>query len=374
MIARFGTKTSYSNFEIAVASFFFAMTLLSQNVMQIGAMLFNNSNIFNLLMIVACVYTIGVFGINISQRNIIILSFVFICFAISVLLFNNQFLHTYFRSFVMYGIVAMIIANSCIRETYIYIFGSIMGLLWLVLYYLKNGTVVNDSFSFGYLMLPTLLFLFMLFYDNREKKYIRLLFLVPFVVCLGFMFVSASRGPLLSFLIFILLFFLRKDRYGFKKILVIIALILLVMNVRNIMYYIHAHYPGKISFVEKSVILDGTSGGLSNGRNHIIQSLFKDYSIFDFIFGTGIGSYANLHNGDYTHNLITSLALEMGILPVGYVIYRGISFIRNGILENDIWCLLLVALGAIPLLFSDIFWMSYPFWLFIFYVPAMVED
>ena len=108
---------------------------------------------------------------------------------------------------------------------------------------------------------------------------------------------------------------------------------------------------------------------ISNGRSELLKTVLNDYDFSDYFFGVGIGGYASTHLGEYTHNIFTCTLLECGCIGLIYIVYRCLAFIRRIVGERDNMMIFLFSISFVPLFFSNIFWCSFPFWVFIFYYP-----
>ena len=366
MIVTVKNNKKFTKIQIMLSSFFIAMTILSQNVMQIGMMIFNNSNLFGILFIIACLYAVYMFGIDFSKKNSCIILFILLSFFITRVFFYNSYYYVYFKYFYWYGLGGFLISQNKFEEKSLYISTTMIGLLWLTLYIKTTGLVVRDSFSFGYLLFPFVISSFLLFYVENDNKIIKIGCLVICLSLIIILFFNGSRGPLLSFIVFFLLFFMGGEKIGVKRAVVFILFILLLLNVQAVLENLQVLFPGKISFVVKSLVLEQNGVGISNGRDRIFHSLLEEYTFFDFFFGTGIGSYASAHNGGYTHNIFTCISLECGMGALVYLIYRCVCFIKNNMKKRDNINLFLFSVSIIPLCFSGLFWMSFTFWIYLF--------
>lgn len=366
MTFRIGKRYGFRDGEIALGTFFVAVLLMSQNVMQIGVSLFNSPQLFRMLLLIGIFYNFVVFGVTFSEEQALVLGFISLVFLGSWLISPNEYVGVYFGYFLEYALAAYLIVQARINERKLYLYAAMIGFVWLLLNLGDFNSLVADSFRFGYLLLQPALAVFMLTMTTDKRSPVRYVWMLLLVTLCVLMIVFASRGPVASLAIVFGLYYLKNKKLNLTKISIIIAAILLIMNYREILMLLAKLYPGKFSFIEKTLLLE-QMGSASNGRDMIMQNIFRDYSWIDFLFGAGVGHYASQHNGGYTHNILTSILLEAGLISLVYLLSKCWSAVKKTLSGQNNFLLYLMAGGIIPLLFSDLFWRSYPFWLFIFW-------
>lgn len=239
---------------------------------------------------------------------------------------------------------------------------------------------ISTSFIFGtiflYIFFEKLMF-------QGEKIY---LFLLP--ILLFFMFLTGSRGPLVSLLMTLSLYFL----ITFNKKNIIFAVFILVFAI----FFINTdfsidplvnRFPG-FARISYSITEYYESGGrqigyISSGRDYFYSKAIKEFYSRP-IFGVGIGTDETA--GGYAHNSFLEIASQLGFfalfiftLIIGIWIYQFYRSEKRGIFKFRIYKYLFLYF-LFQSLFSGSIFFNYPFWVIltlsgvIFYIESKEDN
>src|SRR5690606_8838226 len=116
------------------------------------------------------------------------------------------------------------------------------------------------------------------------------------------------------------------------------------------------------------VMFNENQEDISNGRGKLLNYAFSDISDNLFL-GNGIAVFDEKY-GNYPHNFIVQILYEGGILyliPMSIIILKFFKIIVSNQYSKDykIFLIYLFTAGIIELLFSNVYWRSVFFWLFI---------
>ena len=353
-----------------IGALFIALLLLSSNMLLLFQEQLGTTLPYKVGIVIIGIFSLLYFKAKVYAKNVLIISVILIFFSASSLLAYNSYLSVYFEAFLSYGLCGLMYSFCRSKTQYILNTCWIMGMLWFCLYVLKNPQVLNDSFSFGYLILPITVSSFISLTDRNNTKVARFFAFFAFCFSLYYLTVFGSRGPVVSFILSLLVMLIPSIKRSKHKTLVLIVYVLFVLmflNYRGIISIIHEAFPGKFSFIEKSYYLEQTASGISNGRFSILSEFFSKYNITNFVFGIGIGKYT-ADNGTYSHNLFTSLLVETGLIGFVFMICMIVKFVKIVLKNNDKLLIFLFSISIIPLMFSNIFWTSITFWIFVFFI------
>jgi len=220
---------------------------------------------------------------------------------------------------------------------------------------------ISTAFIFG------LIFIY-IFFENlivqREKYY---LFLLPLL--LFFVLLSGSRGPLISLLVTILIYFLTDINK--KTIIFAIVILVLVIFFINSDFYINTllnRFAGlyRINYTIREYFQSGMKiEYLSAGRTYYYFKAIKEFYNWP-LFGIGVGT--NETFGTYAHNSFLEIASQLGIIALFiYSLTIGIWFFqfyrseRKGFFNFMIFKYLFIYF-LVQSLFSGSIFFNYSFW------------
>lgn len=242
---------------------------------------------------------------------------------------------------------------------YTFIINSILGILG----FLKIIDLSIYSMTLGYSLLFSLLI-----YTREYLKHKNIRNLTVMIMSFAIIFIVGSRGPLLSFLIFIALYLLINRRNISNYLFIFLSFISLVViaSYRNILLLISSviHMFG-IESRTLYLLLQSEGTNLS-GRdelyNIVLQKIFENP-----ITGLGLAG-DRLYLGTYSHNIILELlshfGLIIGIILFIYILLSIYNEFRVKDLEYKNFLLIWFCLGFVPLFVSGSYLEYIPFWIF----------
>jgi O-antigen ligase len=163
---------------------------------------------------------------------------------------------------------------------------------------------------------------------SKAERFLYLFFIPPMLFLL---YIAASRGPLLAFLIALIFYFfvLQRKRFSlFKKVtVVLLAYILLRLSIAIAPQHIWSRMANLFSGFDITALARLRAF-------EIAESLFLENPII----GVGTGGFGHFSGLKYPHNIFLEFASELGILGllafivfIIYAAYLGTKLIRNKI-------------------------------------------
>ncbi len=360
---------SKTNISSLLGSILLSFLFFSQHFLEISQNLFSSTIPFKILLGLGAVFSLLFFKKNNIFNHSIFFIIILLYFLLSFLINNTYTTKSVFESFIIYGFCAFAYSFCTFKESTFFRISLIVGITWLITFLITNKFYIDNSFSFGYLILPILISSFFLLFEKQKIVFLIIKILI-FSFLLFLLVAKGSRGPVFCFVIFLFLFFgryLKNKVFRIIFIILIISFLLFVLNFESIVIWIHNSFPGRISFIEKTYSLIKSSVGISNGRSNIFFSVLYEYSPFDFIFGIGIGTYSSTHALEgYTHNIFLSVVLDFGLLGLCFLIASIYVCLSSIYKQRNNYYLYLLATSIIVLLFSGDYWVYFTFWLFAF--------
>lgn len=180
---------------------------------------------------------------------------------------------------------------------------------------LVNKSEVSYMMQFSYLLLPFVCIMSIRFFSEKEKKFIHLLMIF---IELILMFSYGSRGPLLCYAVFLLLYFLVAGKSLIAKIVLLVTLALIITNLTQILNFIGNTF---ISFGIESRTIDLiTSGSIlyGSGRDEIYSLIVSKINERPLIGWGPMGEY--LFIDEYAHNIVLEILFDFGIVMGGIVL------------------------------------------------------
>ncbi|WP_413511896.1 O-antigen ligase family protein [Myroides odoratus] len=284
----------------------------------------------------------------------------------------------YFSSFLVFGLTGILYSSCEIDYKFFYYAVSLIAIIsipgiYLVEFKVFDSLVTASGFymgvSYGVLRLILALILTVSFLHKRIFKIIAITVILYY---LTFYFKYGTRGALLALLLFLALIFLEKRKL-LKTRAIIISVILLFLvsfvfiDLLLLIKEILDNFGYNIKAIDKILMFNESQQDLSNGRGTLLGYAFLD--ILDSLFiGNGIAVFDEKY-GIYPHNFIIQVLYEGGLLyliPMLIIIFRFFKIIVSNqyTKEYKIFLIYLFSAGIIELLFSNVYWRSVFFWLF----------
>ena len=178
------------------------------------------------------------------------------------------------------------------------------------LIYYSKGSTWAENMDIAYYALPCTLFAIYYTIKNHLEKYI-------VWAALGIVntIIFGTRGPILLFVIFIILCIIRFYGNGYKKFLMIglliIACLIIYVNYVDVLQFVYDFLNKNFHINNIAIykVLHNSTSDFSNGRNQLINESIQNFNLF------GYGLYGDrVLLGTYPHNLFCELCLQYGII------------------------------------------------------------
>lgn len=218
--------------------------------------------------------------------------------------------------------------------------------MFTVLYQMNMDDITGEQMARAYGLLPHVLLAW--YYMFRKfNLFSAFAAILSFVV----MFTCGTRGPILGFLVFIILYILQTL---FSTKLKFSTLLITVFVIGGVIYSIDLIFDGLASFAEDfnmsmRVIdrLEAGDVGESYGREHIKGILMNQFNMYPFAFR---GIAGDMMNGiGYAHNIVIEMLVSFGaflgplfLLIITFLIVRGYFSTK----DKDEKTFILILIGA----------------------------
>ena len=316
-------------------------------------------------------------GNRIPNKKVLCLVGFNLLFFLSMLFGASEHEQKYLLEFIAVGIISLSIMQSHIDKQKVYICVTFISVILCPLILKMDLSLMDPGnlmgLSYGILRLICPLLFLIIFVST--KKTIRLILLIPLILYLSMYIQFASRGAILSLLVFgALLLYIRYVRKKHTGVLLIFSasLILLVMfePIIEFLSPFFSQFGIDVYAFDKIIRMMG-DGDVTNGRESILQRGFS-MGMESPLWGHGVAAYENRYNTGYVHNLFMQIFIEGGIIlliPYVYYICVAINYIITPANSNSerIFLAMLLSLSIVELMFSNYLWRDQVFWLFIGY-------
>lgn len=344
----------------------------------------------------------NIFQIDLSSM---LLLFIIIFFIISIFYRGtNSYAVEYFINFIAYGIIPFLLTRLPYNGYLIIKYTMNISIIFLINpnkfidYVSLNTAIERIGMGESYAILPgvasAIIYLF-LYKDNIKNK-------LNFVNIIGYfvngyllilLITKGTRGAVLSIiiLIFFLLYIILSKKMNklingkikYLNIIILSVLIILltlcIIYLKNILIWLYDTLQTvgiELAVVLKSYNLLQEQGiiGILNGRdvvyNNAIEMISKNP-----IIGSGAGSYADLYNGAYPHNLLLHLYVEGGIIlttPFIIILLFILVFLAapwyedKQLNEKRLLILMLFIISIPRLMLSTYLWEIQAYWILIY--------
>lgn len=299
----------------------------------------------------------------------------------------NEYNLKYFIFFLMFGSIGFILNGINYNTILVYKFMVLTSIPVVIKIFSTKAYLVDFSRSdfYGYLMgityalLPAYISSILLIVKClilRNQKILKIIILFIFSGITFIYVKAASRGVILSILVFVigLCFYNNKKltfKYMIKLIILFFMLIIMLIYLKEfliLIQYLLVKVGIQFDALNKTIRLFEDSVGVSNGRFSIWMQALKDTRFSPF-WGYGIGSYEQKYLSGYVHNLFIQMVYEFGYLVFFCACILGFYKIRRiCVYEDKIFLWFLVSIGIVELLISSVFWISPRFWFIIGFI------
>jgi len=196
--------------------------------------------------------------------------------------------------------------------------------------------IALDSISFGNTaLLFSIVAVYLLSIERREATiWKKTLYLIIFLTGIYIALLSGSRGPIISFIVVILLWYSLSKKKLIWSGIIFSTLTLLIILLDNYLIEIIGVFSPLTAFRINQAISGGDLSVINRQDSYawFISRIFEDP-----IFGS---QYARLITGSqpgYAHNIILDILLGFGVVGLSvftFIIYKGINFLKFGIIHK----------------------------------------
>lgn len=342
---------------------------------------------------------------RIDKYNIILLNIILLHFMITFLFKGiDSYASVYFVEFIFYGFITYLLIILPYSSINIIYFTMLIGNLILIN---PIGIVefMNSEFAYGgtsmggtYGMLPcavaTIIYLF--FIPKKKNKILEFVSYISNGYLLFVIVTTGSRGASLAIVTLIIFIAAIKISQKIKKgegfiyifslAFIYMTSIFVILNLNKILGFILNMLMAlevEIIAISRTINLIESKGfvGVLNARDKIYEDAIELF--FDSpLIGHGIGSFADIYNGQYPHNIFLQLMVEGGILitiPFTIVFILTIWILIKPTQGKKIselrLILLFLFIVSIPrLTLSSYFWMNPAFWVLIYILFSNIPN
>lgn len=236
-------------------------------------------------------------------------------------------------------------------------------------YYMTDRTMLTDNMGFAYNVLPAILIIASGMYIKEKRKVSIIFTVIAFV----FLLALGTRGPILCFVIFLILMMVKK--LGFSKFSVIAVAVGIIFNVfinstlytsTMINFSNTLSNMGFSTRIVEMILEDNVSD--ANGRDAIQDKLIGEIreEPFEFrgVFSDRISTrglvdrehYISYTNGTYAHNLFIEILHSYGVAIGGILLISLLLFMLNFFLHSKLEVgyivVLVICMGFVQLIMS----------------------
>ena len=371
--------------QISVNSFTYAL-IISLNFLTfvMGEMFGTGGMAIILSVIVACLLTNVFYAqkLKFSMRWLAMVSLLFVYYHLSQ---HTDLGNTEFYCYIIIPCIAALYEVDTEKMLrYVTCFSFILlALITRILPQLSRAEGVYDAeqgvMGLSYAILPIVLagLVHLIFYRKKSNLFLKLCYAIDIVYTV-ILIVHSNRGVVLTFLIAVMFFYIKK--FGsrvykrtsiFRVIMVMILTVLIINNYIPILEWLNNILLGsdiEVDFVQKTLRMQTD---VSNGRNgiteYVVENIFQSP-----IWGHGISTIYYNSNGTiiYPHNFILQLFYDGGILLAIPVLFFVVKMVWNAIwYENNdktvfmtFFCLICLP----KMFFSTDIWKNPSYWLLLF--------
>lgn len=319
------------------------------------------------------------FRIKIESIGIIIL-ICYIVFLFDYLFRPTNFVLEYMYQLLLSGVIPVYLLlkiNNIPRFLNIFCKSGIILFTMYSLDPIRGFQYFNNYMVFGFqLMLPAFLGM-----DIGRTYFKKRWIWIPEIICLIEIIIFSNRSCFLSVLFYFILkrYYMcdvKKDKIKiFKQILILFVLFIIVLNWDEIILYIY-NIVNKLGYNSYSLsqyvyyIQNGEfiTGSSTGGRSGILKQA-QEMFLYSPFFGSGSGVFIEKY-GYYTHNIITDLLVQYGVIGLIYFTYYIVKAIKKAfmvehIIEYRALVIITFCLWCPKLFFSTYLFNDIGLWIFL---------
>lgn len=292
-------------------------------------------------------------------------------------------LRTYFMSFISLGFVGITVSGGHfdISKVVLYICGFSVLLIPFIanMDFSKLDYGAWMGISYGTLKYIIALIL-AIFFLEWKSKYLHLLLLLSLLFYIYIYAMYASRGAVLSLLVFIVLAVIIKFNIGKSKSIIILAVLgltvfFLFSPIINILVNALNDAGLQVYALDKILKYEELDK-LDNGRGYLTREGMKLF-FNSPLFGNGIAYFEQYNKIGYVHNFVVQLLLEGGLVfgvPLIIISFYPIILLFDEKISVDkrLFLAFLFSSSVVGLLFSDTLWRNQCYWFYLAYSLAII--
>lgn len=328
-----------------------------------------NGNIVLFVGVLLCISVVLNLQRTFTIQFFAIIFFVILTFLLSFLLNieQNSYTSSYFLNFVLYGASGMFLCslktnNKTVLKTVTTVF--ILFTLLVLFDYIPNAQrvaydVQSMENSYTIIIGVSAAFLSWKYFEKMVKVLIATAVLISGYYLL---FLSDCRGAVLALFILIAITILKRSKYKKLWIFLLCVGTVSILWGWDLLVDLLVKSDSSIRWIARFK----TNTDITSGRWELSEKALS--MILKNMFGNGIGSFENITNGQYTHNLFLQLLCEFGIAIGGaiavYIVYVVVKSLFKK--DEDEFELFLVCQFIPRLLLSSVYWLNLFFWVYLY--------
>lgn len=344
-----------------------------------GAVVLTNVVLFGAMIVMNFKY----YSLRTYAPTIVVTTLLLVLFMINILIHSQALVTEYLLHFICFGIPLLFIPLQYVDFDKVIINVAIASIFFLPFfltydygYSVTDGDAGSDSgelMTASYRALPLILAAF-LASMNIGRGVWKWGFIFLGMFYLAFLMVIGSRGAILSVLVFFVLLFISRAKSKAGKITlsgiaVILATVLITQFDKMIEWLYDKTEALGLNILAISRLYYKTMQGdnMDSGRGKLIAEALRDF-VDSPLWGKGIASFHNFSG--YPHNLFVQMLQEGGLIlfiPFAIIFIIGLKDLVLGDRLSTYYRILLFSFcgGVMQLMFSNYFWTSSIFWLFV---------
>ncbi len=277
----------------------------------------------------------------------------------------------FFLCFIGVALPCMIISFYEIDVDYMLVtivFSSILCIPYFLDLFKTTYSVYNSGFQMGvaYSILPGIVAGIIVLFNRKFKSITRGIGLLAVLLGSVEMINLQTRGAYLCLFVFIIGFLHIKNQNNSSKRFLAILGIVLALGI--LIYFfgnrlLSSNWYFRVFGLKQSNIL--------NGRELDYSYVFSWRGTFEFVFGSGVGSFKKYGYTEYIHNIFGQIYYEQGIYSTIFVlvvVFSAIKVLLNRYtvsIDKKAILLMFFCIGIVRLMLSYYFWIDQYFWMFL---------
>lgn len=372
-------KNRIININSWIVALFICSTCIAVVIPSQGIVVLTNIVLFGAMIVL----NLSHYSLRKYTPSIVMAALLLVLFIINILIHNQPLVTEYLLHFICFGIPLLFIPlphmdfDKVIRNV------AIAAIFFLPFFLTHNygytatggddGSDAGELMTASYRVVPLILAAFLASVKETRKIW-KWGFIILGIIYFAFLMVIGSRGAILSVLFFFVMLFIssaksKTGRIALSGITIILATVLLTEFDKMIEWLYDKTEAFGLSLLALSRLYFKINQGenMDSGRGDLIAEALRDFGDSP-IWGKGIASFQNFSG--YPHNLFIQMLQEGGLIlfiPFAVIFLIGLKDLVFGDRNTTYYRALLFMFcgGVMQLMFSNYFWTSSIFWLFV---------